>query len=150
MDEDRKNNLITAVLLLVIAIFFVFIFIEMTKENQNVEIRQSFTKRSFDDQKNISDDIEKLDLIEKKEKRDKNIYVHICGAVQNPGVYKISDGIITAEVVNLAGGLLSTADMSAVNLARRVRNGEKIEIPTIFDKDKKNNSVKNQRVSNKI
>ena len=149
MDEDRKNNLITAVLLLVIAIFFVFIFIEMTKENQNVEIRQSFANRSFDVQKNISDDIEKIDLIEKKEKRDKNIYVHICGAVQNPGVYKISDGIITADVVNLAGGLLSTADMSAINLARRVRNGEKIEIPTIFDKDKKNNSVENKRVSNK-
>ena len=44
MDEDRKNNLITAVLLLVIAVFFVFIFIEMTKENQNLEIKQSFTK----------------------------------------------------------------------------------------------------------
>ena len=149
MDEDRKNNLITAVLLLVIAIFFVFIFIEMTKENQNVEIKQSFAKRSFDDQKNISDDIEKIDLIEKKEKRDKYIYVHICGAVQNPGVYKISDGIITADAVNLAGGLLSTADMSAINLARRVRNGEKIEIPTIFDKNKKNNFVENKRFSNK-
>ena len=139
MDEDRKNNLITAVLLLVIAVFFVFIFIEMTKENQNLEIKQSFTKSAFDSQKNV-DDLGKLDKQEKLEQKDKNIYVHICGAVQNPGVYKISDGIITADVVNLAGGLLSTADMSAVNLARRVRNGEKIEIPSIFETEKKRNS----------
>ena len=147
MDEQRKDNLITAVLLFVIAIFFVFIFIEMTKENQNLEIRQSFTKIAFDEQKNISDNVGKTELKETIEKKDKNIYVHICGAVRNPGVYKISDGIITADVVNLAGGLLSTADMSAVNLARRVRNGEKIEIPTIFDKEKKNNSVENKKVS---
>lgn len=147
MDEQRKDNLVTAVLLLVIAIFFVFIFIEMTKENQNLEIRQSFTKIAFDEQKNISDNVGKTELKETIEKKDKNIYVHICGAVRNPGVYKISDGIITADVVNLAGGLLSTADMSAVNLARRVRNGEKIEIPTIFDKEKKNNSVENKKVS---
>ena len=147
MDEQRKDNLITAVLLFVIAIFFVFIFIEMTKENQNLEIRQSFTKIAFDEQKNISDNVGKTELKETIEKKDKNIYVHICGAVKNPGVYRISDGIITADVVNLAGGLLSTADMSAVNLARRVRNGEKIEIPTIFDKEKKNNSLENKKVS---
>ena len=39
--------------------------------------------------------------------------------------------------------------MSAVNLARRVRNGEKIEIPTVFEKNKKNNSVENKRISYK-
>ena len=44
MDEERKNNLVTAVLLLFIAVFFVFIFIEMTKENQ-MDIKQSFTEK---------------------------------------------------------------------------------------------------------
>ena len=149
MDEERKNNLITAVLLFVIAIFFVFIFIEMTKENKNLEIKPSFTEKSIEPKKFIADDLDKLDRKEKLEQREKNIYIHICGAVQNPGVYKISDGIIIADVVNLAGGLLSTADMSAINLARRVRNGEKIDIPTIFDKEKENNFVENKRVSHK-
>lgn len=147
MDEERKNNLITAVLLLVISIFFIFIFIEMTKENQ-MDIKQSFTEKVIDE-KRFVDDSDKLNKRERLEQKEKIIYVHICGAVQNPGVYKISEGIITADVVNLAGGLLSTADMSAVNLARRVRNGEKIEIPTVFDKDRKNNFAENKRISYK-
>ena len=148
MDEERKNNLVTAVLLLFITVFFVFIFIEMTKENQ-MDIKQSFVERNIEEKKVVIDDLDKLDKKEKIERKEKNIYVHICGAVQNPGVYKISDGIITADVVNLAGGFLSTADRSAVNLARRVRNGEKIEIPTIFEKDNKKNLVENKRISNK-
>ena len=56
----------------------------------------------------------------------KSGYVHLTGAVKNPGVYPISIGMRLFEVVALAGGFTSKADRESVNLARTVTDGEQI------------------------
>jgi competence protein ComEA len=59
--------------------------------------------------------------------------VHISGAVRLPGVYAIRRGDRVQDVVNAAGGLLPDADVSAVNLARRVGDEEHLHIPSVGD-----------------
>jgi competence protein ComEA len=55
-------------------------------------------------------------------------YVHISGAIANPGVYPITPGMRLFEVIAIAGGFSSKADQSSVNLARVVTDGEQILI----------------------
>lgn len=59
-----------------------------------------------------------------------DIYVHVYGAVNNPGVYKVPRGSRLFEVIGLAGGFSNNADTGALNLARKVEDGEKIHVPT--------------------
>ncbi len=59
------------------------------------------------------------------------IYVQLSGAVNNPGVYRVREGCRLFELIKLSGGLAPDADGNAVNLARVVKDGEKIYIPRI-------------------
>ena len=58
-----------------------------------------------------------------------DIYVYICGHVNSPGVVKCLKGTRLYEAVAMAGGADDLADMSAVNLAALVADGEMIYIP---------------------
>lgn len=57
------------------------------------------------------------------------ICVDIGGAVVNPGVYTVSRDTRLYEVIDMAGGLLSSADTNSINRAAYVEDGEKIIIP---------------------
>jgi len=60
-----------------------------------------------------------------------DIYVDICGAIYNPGVYKVKAGTRLFEVIDKAGGLLDDADISSINQAEEVYDGQKIIITSI-------------------
>ena len=61
---------------------------------------------------------------------EEEIIVHITGAVNNPGIVKTKEGARIADIIELAGGELESADTSEINLAYKVQDGEKIYIPT--------------------
>lgn len=63
------------------------------------------------------------------ESADGDIYVYICGHVNSPGVVKCPDTTRLYEAVDMAGGADEQADMSTVNLAATLSDGEKIYIP---------------------
>lgn len=69
--------------------------------------------------------------IETKEEKEEKIIVHIAGEVKNPGIIKINEGARIADVIEKAGGLNKEADISNINLAYAVEDGQKITIPTI-------------------
>lgn len=56
--------------------------------------------------------------------------VYVSGAVVSPGVYAVPEGSRVCDVVALAGGLRDDAAQGAVNLARKVSDGEQIAVPT--------------------
>ncbi len=58
-------------------------------------------------------------------------YVHICGAVAVPGVYKVKAGSRIYEAIALAGGLLPEACAEYTNQAQPVEDGMQIKIPTM-------------------
>ena len=59
----------------------------------------------------------------------KEIFVHLSGAVNKPGVLKLSEGTRVYEAVEMAGGLEVDADSSGINLARTLQDEERIHIP---------------------
>ncbi len=56
-------------------------------------------------------------------------YVHISGAVKNPGVYPVPENSRIFQAVNMAGGLTKNADDSVLNLADFLADGVHIHIP---------------------
>ncbi|MBM7783186.1 ComEA family DNA-binding protein [Arthrobacter tumbae] len=57
------------------------------------------------------------------------VLVHVAGAVQTPGVVETAAGSRVFEVLEKAGGALPEAELSAVNLAAVVQDGQQILIP---------------------
>lgn len=57
-------------------------------------------------------------------------YVHICGAVKNPGVYQVKEAARVVDVIEQAGGLTSEAAGDYVNQAMQLQDGQRIYIPT--------------------
>lgn len=57
------------------------------------------------------------------------IAVQIDGAVATPGTYRLPGGSRLDDLVGRAGGLTGEADVTSVNLAARVGDGEVVRIP---------------------
>ena len=58
------------------------------------------------------------------------IYVHITGAVNNPGVIKLAQGSRLIDAIEKLGGLAENADTDSVNLASVLEDEDKIHIYT--------------------
>jgi len=59
------------------------------------------------------------------------IYVHISGAVKNPGILKLNNTNRVIDALQKAGGPLEDADLDRINLAKKLSDEEKIYIPKI-------------------
>lgn len=57
--------------------------------------------------------------------------VHICGAVEHPGVYTLDAESRIYQVVEAAGGFLDNAGQDYLNQAARIADGMKIYVPTV-------------------
>lgn len=56
------------------------------------------------------------------------LVVHVAGKVRRPGLVRAAVGARVADVLAAAGGALPGVDLTDVNLARQVRDGEQIVI----------------------
>ncbi|UIJ33465.1 helix-hairpin-helix domain-containing protein [Allobranchiibius sp. GilTou73] len=57
------------------------------------------------------------------------VVVQVVGQVRHPGVVTLRAGARVQDAVAAAGGALPSADLTAVNLARVVTDGEQIQVP---------------------
>ena len=57
------------------------------------------------------------------------IQVHVIGAVLRPGLYAFAEGSRVQDAITAAGGLTSDADLSALNLAAKLEDGQQLSIP---------------------
>ncbi len=61
--------------------------------------------------------------------RSAGIYVHVAGAVRRPGLVRLAAGARVAEALESAGGPRRRADLSGVNLAARLEDGQQVLVP---------------------
>jgi competence protein ComEA len=59
------------------------------------------------------------------------IFVHILGAVEQPGLYQLREGDRAVDAVAAAGGFTDAADQAQLNLARFLVDGEQIYVPAL-------------------
>jgi competence protein ComEA len=59
----------------------------------------------------------------------RDVVVHVAGAVERPGVYRLPAGARVADAVKRAGGLASSAGADSINLAARLSDGQQVVVP---------------------
>lgn len=75
------------------------------------------------------------------EKTEGICYIHLCGAVKNPGIYILPEGSRIYEAVLMAGGLTEDACEESVNQAEVLTDGQLIKILTKEEAVAADNSV---------
>lgn len=61
------------------------------------------------------------------------LVVQVVGAVPRPGVYEFPEGARIRDAIDAAGGLLTDAEVEALNLAEPLADGQKLVIPFASD-----------------
>lgn len=57
------------------------------------------------------------------------LYVHVAGAVLRPGLVRVARGSRVAEAVSRAGGPTRRAELTGVNLAAELEDGQQVVVP---------------------
>ncbi len=119
MINITKKQLIIISSIAVIIIFIIGYYIySMTITNDYEELEQSFEKENIIQENNNIKEAEEI------------IVIHIAGQIKNPGIVRIKEGARIADVIEQAGGLTQDADITTVNLAYVIEDGQKITIPS--------------------
>jgi competence protein ComEA len=59
------------------------------------------------------------------------VRVYVLGAVATPGVYALPRGSIVEEALRAAGGALPNADLSGLNLAQALQDGDRVNVAEV-------------------
>ncbi len=70
------------------------------------------------------------EIPESKIEHISEISIYVCGQVQDPGVYELPADARVVAAIEAAGGALEEADLSYMNLAAYLNDGEKIYVPS--------------------
>lgn len=99
-----------------------------------------FDNNGFENSNKDDLDIYDIALIEENENNDEKIEnkiskikVHITGEVLKQGLIELDEGSRIADAINEAGNITEFADLSKVNLAYELSDGQKVYIPSIKD-----------------
>ena len=58
----------------------------------------------------------------------RDVIVHVAGAVERPGVYRLPVGSRVTDAVRRAGGFARAANRNAINLAARLSDGQQVVV----------------------
>jgi len=87
-----------------------------------IQEEDSDTEANVSEEENVSAEkgIPKADQV--------SVYVYVCGAVNNPGVYELPGDSRVFQAIELAGGFTEDAYQVGVNLADKVQDGQQLRI----------------------
>lgn len=57
------------------------------------------------------------------------LHVHVAGAVREEGLYRVASGTRVGAAIDRAGGARPAADLSGVNLAAELQDGQQVVVP---------------------
>ncbi len=126
MDLKKKKILVICLL--------VFICVAISIWQSKPAVIQEGT---LDEQKNIEQQAK-----ETEKKQSVKICVYISGAVKNPGLHYIPLGSRGKDAVILAGGFLANANKDKVNLAKKLKDGNHLNIPFLREAREKRSKEK--------
>lgn len=77
------------------------------------------------------------------------IFVHVSGAVANPGLVELSEGSRVADAIKAAGGISEDGVAESVNLARKLNDGEQLHVMSKAEADSAGNFNAQAQASNR-
>lgn len=118
---DKKKIIISIILIIILGLAFVIYMIIDNRSYNEMSFNELIIENETED-KNI--------LIINEVKNDQEeIAVHIIGEVKKEGIIYLPKGARIIDAIEEAGGETEEADLSQVNLAYELQDGQKIYIP---------------------
>lgn len=130
MNLENKKKIIISVILIIILItaFLIYIFIT-NEEYSSMDLETIAVEKSENivenEEKNALENANNNQVTEDKEE----IAVHITGEVKKQGIIYLEKGSRVADAIKKAGGETKNADLSQINLAYILQDGQKIYVP---------------------
>lgn len=93
-----------------------------------------FTKDKSDDF-SLSNNLYITNSTEETQPEEKEIIIHIDGEIINPGIVLLPSGSRISDAITASGGITAQADLSKINLAYELSDGQKIYVPSVLDED---------------
>lgn len=116
--KETIKNIIILVIIILIGIYYFF------RENSNNYEEINKSDIIIESNENIKNSVSEEGI-------EENIKVYIIGEVETPGVIELNVGSRLEDAIILAGGTTNLSDLSKINLARVLEDGQKIYIPSI-------------------
>lgn len=140
--ENKKKVFISIGLIVVLAIVLIN-YIISCKSNEETDIRDLLIEENNEQKTN------EVEEIVNNEEETIEIVVHITGEVKKVGILYLPEGARLVDAIEKAGGETKNADLSQVNLAYKLQDGEKIYIPNKKEKINEYISIVNGNNGNK-
>ncbi len=132
MEFTNKQKVVFIILIIILIFIGIYVYnIRFNTSEDNIDIENN----------NINLGENFLDTIENKSEKDDIIIVHVTGAVKKSGIVELSQGARIYNAIEMAGGSLEEADLSKLNLAYLLEDGQKIYIPFIGEITEDNENI---------
>jgi competence protein ComEA len=115
LENKQKILRVTIITMLILAALFLFLFRTGNQEEKEI-VKQEDSESLTNIQTDVSVDV---------------IIVDVAGEVKNPAVIELPIDSRINDAIKAAGGLTTQADISQINRAAILSDGEKIFIPTL-------------------
>lgn len=100
---------------IIMGLFFLFLFAGCSQNTEQIALES----------------VEEEQTVEKESEAQDSIFVFVCGAVRNAGVYEMPVGSRVFEAVQMAGGFSEEAAVSHINQAEVLEDETRLYIPTM-------------------
>lgn len=153
MDWEKIKSLVFKYkLYLVVGFIMLVIFVwAISKDNSRKENLSNFSSEKQElTRKTDPNDIKMSHTDSINEKRTqknlepKDVTCDISGAIKNQGVYTLKNGARLNELIEIAGGLATNAQLKNVNRALILKDQDKIYIPHVGEKFSKTDIVSSE------
>lgn len=124
---SKKQKIILIIIVAFILLFIGYYIISKASNSRYIDLETEEDKYM-----DVDDSTEEYEYMDEKEK---NIIIHITGSVKNQGIVEVEQGSRISDAIDAAGGATKEADLSKINLAYIVQDGQKIYVPNINDKE---------------
>lgn len=89
---------------------------------------------TYSTEENNEADVKQLIAMNKEaaqEQTSRTMKIYVSGAVMAPGIYDIPFGVRAYDAVAAAGGMTDYADADRVNLAKKLKDGDHVNVPAM-------------------
>ena len=149
LKYKREKHFYLALILLVVFVSIISVYLYFYQKNQLtrrdnilesllVQTEDYSSKTAVSNYENgflLSDKEPDADVQGASISTSSEIIVYICGQVIEPGVYTMQENARISDLLDMCGGPTEEASLEAVNLAKKLNDGDKVYIPSLSEVD---------------
>ena len=90
------------------------------------------------DEADALEDLPEVSEVPEVTQEPQEIFVDVCGAVNQPGVYEMSSDSRVFQAIEAAGGMREDASGISVNQAQPLCDGQQVSVPTVQEAEERN------------